>query len=216
MADRPTRIVLTGFSGTGKSAAAPLIAHRLGWEVADTDEAVERETGKPILDIFRDEGEEAFRDWESRALAAACERREVVVSTGGGAVLRPANRRLMASRGFVVCLEARPETISDRLKGRASDEPLDRPLLATGDPLQRIRELKEARQNLYALCDWTVQTDLLTPEQVAEEVIESWQRFAEDAADDPERVGQLSSEEPSASALVTLHAVSPDAAGMVM
>jgi shikimate kinase len=65
MPDRPQRIILTGFSGTGKSAVAPSIAKDLGWDVIDTDEIVEREARKSILEIFRDEGEEAFRERES-------------------------------------------------------------------------------------------------------------------------------------------------------
>jgi len=62
-----SRIILTGFSGTGKSVAGPIIAERLGWRFIDTDEAVERGSGKSILEIFRDEGEEAFRDREADA-----------------------------------------------------------------------------------------------------------------------------------------------------
>jgi shikimate kinase len=150
---RPPRIILTGFSGTGKTAVGPIVAKRLGWALIDTDRLVEERAVKGILDIFRDNGEEHFRDLESDALAAACARENAVISTGGGAVLRPENRVLMARSGFIVCLEARPETILRRLNDRAEDEPLDRPLLAAGDPLSRIRELKQGRQHLYALCD---------------------------------------------------------------
>jgi 3-dehydroquinate synthase len=215
MPDRRQRIVLTGFSGTGKSAVAPLIAKSLDWDVVDTDEIVEREAGKAILEIFRDEGEGAFRERESAALREACAHSNAVISTGGGAVLRPANRRLMAEAAFIVCLEARPETILRRLQNRADDRPLDRPLLATGNPLERIRELKEARQNLYALSDWSVLTDLLTPEEVAAEVVDAWERFSAVTLKDPFRIHEISSEQPSSAATVTLHAVSPDAAATV-
>ena len=82
----PSRIVLTGFSGTGKSAVAPLLAQHFGWDVVDTDTLVVARAGKPILDIFRDAGEDAFRDLESAAIAEACARENVVIS----AVSRPA------------------------------------------------------------------------------------------------------------------------------
>jgi 3-dehydroquinate synthase len=213
--EEPQRIILTGFSGTGKSVVAGIVATSLGWQARDTDEMVEREAGKPILEIFAGEGEEAFRERESRALADACSQQRVVVATGGGAVLRPANRRLMAQSGMIACLEARPETIARRLNERAEDEPLDRPLLATADPLSRVRELKGARQNLYALCDHTVHTDALTPEEVAAEVVGAWERLAGAALADTNRIQDLSEEEPSARASLTLHAVAPGAAATV-
>jgi 3-dehydroquinate synthase len=215
MSARQPIIILTGFSGTGKSATAPIIAAKLGWQFFDTDEAVERDAGKQILEIFRDEGEDAFRQRESSALASACSQQDLVVSTGGGAILRPENRRLMAQAGFIVCLEARPETILERLEGRADDEPLDRPLLATANPLSRIQELKQARQELYALCDWAVHTDALTPEEVSDEVVRAFERFSAGALSDSTRVDEISQAPPSKDAAVTLHAVENGAAAIV-
>ncbi len=212
--DRPSRIILTGFSGTGKTAVGPLIAQRLGWNLLDTDAIVEHRARKSILDIFRDAGEERFRDLEAEALATACGHDNAVVSTGGGAVLRPANRALMARSGFIVCLEARPETILRRLNDRAEDEPLDRPLLAAGDPLSRIRELKQGRQHLYALCDWAVHTDEMSPDEIADEVIRAWEQRAAVAMADPHREEDIGSPEATAPA-TTLHAIPPGAAAMV-
>src|SRR5919204_100783 len=103
---RPKRIVLTGFSGAGKTAVASIIAETLGWEIADTDDMVQRSARKSILEIFRDGGEKVFRDLEVDAIRGACSRERVVISTGGGAVLRAENRRMMAGGGFVVCLDA--------------------------------------------------------------------------------------------------------------
>ncbi len=211
---RSARIILTGFSGTGKTAIGPLIAERLGWALLDTDAIVEERAGKPILDIFREQGEERFRDLESEALAGTCSRDNAVVSTGGGAVLRPANRALMADAGFIVCLEARPETILRRLNDRAEEEPLDRPLLAAGDPLSRIRGLKQGRQHLYALCDWAVHTDEMTPDEIADEVIRAWEGRSEAAMAGPQRVEDIGSEAVTAPA-TTLHAVPPGAAAVV-
>jgi 3-dehydroquinate synthase len=210
----PSRIVLTGFSGTGKSAVGPLLAERLGWTLVDTDQVVEERAGKRILDIFRDEGEEAFRDLEADAIREASAGDKLVLSTGGGAVLRAENRRALALAGFVVCLEARPETIFERLTSRADAEPLDRPLLATADPLSRIRELKNARQHLYSLCDWAVHTDGLTPEEVTAEIVRVHEEHAASIFTAPGRVGAMA--DPAAVAPKgTLHAIPAGAACMV-
>ena len=212
MPDRPRRIILIGFSGAGKTASASLIANALGWEIADTDEMIQASTGKRILEIFRDDGEERFRDLEVEAVRAACLRKSVVVATGGGAVLRKENRLAMADRGFVVCLEARPQTILRRLT--AGTRALDRPLLATEDPLPRIRDLKSARQHLYALCDWTVHTDALTPKEVADEVLRAYTQVSAVVMNDPARIEALAGREAEIPA-GTLHAIPEGSATMV-
>jgi 3-dehydroquinate synthase len=212
MSDRPSRIILTGFSGAGKTASASFVANQLGWDIADTDEMVQVKVGKRILEIFRDEGEQRFRDLEVAAVEEACRRENVVVATGGGAILREENRGLMADGGFVVCLEARPETILRRLT--AGTRPLDRPLLASEDPLTRIRELKSSRQHLYALCDWTIHTDALTPKQVADEVLRAYEHLSSTALSDRARLESLvgRAEEIPAG---TLHAIPQGSATMV-
>ncbi len=213
MPRRPLRIVLTGFSGAGKSLVAPLVAERLRWQVIDTDSLVERTAGKPIPDIFEQDGEPRFRELEADAVREACARDRVVVSVGGGAVLRPDNRRLLAEGGFVVCLEARPETVLRRLSESApADEPLDRPLLAGPDPIYRIRELKARRQPFYALADHTVHTDGLTLDLVAEEVVRAWRRRSTSALADPARLGAFVGSPVTAG---PAHAWSADAACVV-
>src|SRR3990172_12766935 len=108
---RPQRIVLTGFSGTGKSLVAPLIAQRLGWELVDTDALVEQAAGRPIADIFARDGEAPFRELETDAVRQACARPNTVVSAGGGATLRPDSRRLLADGGVFLFLDASPDTV---------------------------------------------------------------------------------------------------------
>ncbi|TMB98425.1 MAG: 3-dehydroquinate synthase [Chloroflexi bacterium] len=211
---RPSRIVLAGFSATGKSAVAPIVAARLNWRWIDTDELVEKRAGKSILDIFRDEGEEHFRDLESVVLRELGGQTDVVIATGGGVVLRPENRRMLAEGGFIVCLDARPETIFRRLADRAGHEPLDRPLLSTADPLSRIRELKQGREHIYALCDWTVHTEDRTYEQVADEVMRAWEMYGERALADPRRVEEIGSPRAIAPRM-TLHAIPAGADVMV-
>ncbi len=185
----PRRIFLTGFSFTGKSRVAPLVAQTLGWRVIDLDDLIEEAAGKPVPAVFADEGEGGFRLREMEALRAACRESEVVVATGGGVVLAEENRRLMAESGFVACLEARPQTIVSRLRQPAEREESERPLLRGADPLGRILQLKAQRQPLYALADATVHTDDLTPELVAEEVVRAWRRFAECLTYDASRLG---------------------------
>ncbi len=175
----PHRVFLTGFSFSGKSRAAPLVAQTLGWRVLDLDDLIEEAAAKPVPAVFADEGEAGFRLRETEALRRACLENEVVVATGGGAVLAEENRRVMAENGFVVCLEARPQTILSRLQQPGRREEPERPLLPDGDPLGRILRLKAQRQPLYVLADITVHTDDMTPELVAEEVVRAWRRFAE-------------------------------------
>jgi len=165
-------IYLIGFSGTGKSTVAGLVGVRLGWPVYDLDRLIVERSGLDIPAIFAAEGEDGFRERETAALREVAHAGPAVVATGGGAVLRPENRALMAGSGWLVALEGRPETLLARLaRQRERDDPdAKRPLLAGDDPLDRLRVLKERRQPLYALADWTVHTDRLSPAEVAAEV----------------------------------------------
>lgn len=170
-------IYLIGFSGTGKSTVARLVGDGLGCPAYDLDALIVARSGADIPTIFTREGESGFRDRETaalRALAAEVERgAPFVVATGGGLPLREENRELMARTGWVVALEGRPETLYGRLERQRAQADPDavRPLLAGDDPLARMRTMKERRQPLYALADWTVHTDRLSPEQVAAEII---------------------------------------------
>ena len=166
-------IFLVGFSATGKSSVGRQLAHRLNLGYLDTDDEIVARTGRSIPDIFSEEGEEGFRAREREVLEEVCRKKGVVVSTGGGVVLDPANRTLMMRSGAVICLEAKPATIHQRLLRHASGRRHKsvRPLLAGHDPLKRIESLKEYRQPFYAMADWTVHTDDLTIQEVMEEAI---------------------------------------------
>lgn len=174
MASRdPRNIFLTGFSTTGKTTVSALVAKRLGFGLADTDLEAERLAGRPVPGIFRDDGEERFRDLESAALQKVAQGSFQVIATGGGAVLRPENRQIMLQHGIIVCLEAKPETILSRLAAQTGGT--ERPLLAGDDPTSRVDALKQARAYAYAAADWTIHTDTLDPEAVAAEIIRAWQ-----------------------------------------
>jgi 3-dehydroquinate synthase len=169
-------LVITGFSGTGKSLVGKETARRLNWDFLDTDDDIVKQAGKPIAQIFRHDGEGRFRELERETIRKACEQRQTVIATGGGAIVEPQNYESLAKTGLIVCLEARPETIYERLfrEAACSPETEVRPLLATDNPLERIRQLKASRQPYYAEADWTIHTDGLSVSEVAEEVIRAW------------------------------------------
>ena len=174
-------IFLTGFSGTGKTTIGREAARILGWRFVDLDELIEAGAGKSIDAIFADHGEPHFRALESQTLLAACEGERQVVSTGGGIAESAGNRSAMMQHGAVVCLEAAPETIYERVLAQSvGDGAIVRPMLAADDPLERIRSLKSLRQLNYTLAHWTVHTDIITPVQAAHEVVRAFDILNDD------------------------------------
>lgn len=193
----PNCIVLVGLSGSGKSTVGQIVARKLGWQFLDTDEMVEEASGMSIPEIFAAQGEAAFRERERDALADATSRENVVVATGGGAVITPEGRELIG-RGFVVWLVVSPERAAERLE--ANPETEDRPLLE-GDVLGRLRRLLEQRRTYYELADAAVDVDALTPDQAADELINLWHeeranaglrrpRFGAEVSEGEVRIGQ--------------------------
>ena len=132
-----TNIIIIGFSGTGKSLVAKEVARRLNWDFLDTDDEIVKKTGKPIAEIFRQDGEGEFRALERETLRKACQQRQTIISIGGGAIVDPQNYELLTKSGLIVCLEAKPETIYERLFQAAASSPGTeiRPLLAVDNPL---------------------------------------------------------------------------------
>jgi shikimate kinase/3-dehydroquinate synthase len=173
---RITNLIITGFSGTGKSLVAKEVARGLNWDFLDTDAEIVKQTGKPIAEVFRLDGEDKFRELEREMIRKACQQKQTVIAIGGGAIVDRQNYELLSKTGLIVCLEAKPETIYERLFREAaySSETEVRPLLANDNPLERIRQLKTSRQPYYANVDWTVHTDNLNISQVAKEVIRAW------------------------------------------
>ena len=169
-------IILTGFSGTGKSLVAKEIAQRLNWDFVDTDVEIVKLAGKPISEIFQQDGESKFRELERQVIEKTCQQKRLVVAIGGGAIINLRNYELLTKSGFIFCLEAKAETIYQRLfqNGTYGCKTEVRPLLTAENPLESIRRLKASRQPYYANVDWTIHTDILNISQVAKEVIKAW------------------------------------------
>lgn len=148
------RIVLVGFSGTGKSTTGRLLADRLGWQVIDLDTEIEADYGCSIPEIFERFGEPEFRRSERTHFLRALEQDRVVISTGGGATATEDawDAAMLGDPGtLTITLDAAPETIHARLAAQQIREgqTVVRPLLAGDDPVGRIRSLKESRQRFY-------------------------------------------------------------------
>jgi shikimate kinase/3-dehydroquinate synthase len=177
------RIVLIGFSGTGKTSVAHRLAGRLGWSAADSDVEIERHWAATIPKIFRDHGESAFRSSERAILSQLVARDRVVIATGGGAAVdkRAWDREMLGGEGtLVIGLDASPETILARLQRQATDEgaAVERPLLAGADPLARIQELKSARQSVYDKAHLTISSNVETVDALADELDAVYRMFS--------------------------------------
>jgi shikimate kinase len=170
----PANILLVGYRCTGKTTVGRLLAERLGWAFADVDDRIEAVAGKSVAEIFASEGEAGFRDREGAALAELCERSASVIATGGGAVLREANRRLLRDRGFVVWLTAQPETLWERLQTDPATA-ARRPNLTARGGWEEVRALVADREPLYReVADFVSTTDALSPEAAAGAILTAW------------------------------------------
>ena len=138
------RIALVGLPGSGKSTIGRQLARRLGLASLDTDHVIEQRLGCSIREYFEREGEASFRDVEQAVIDDVTQSHNGILSTGGGSVLRLANREHLQSRCHVVYLRSSPEEIFRRLR-----HDMQRPLLQVDDPLTRLRDLYAIRDPLY-------------------------------------------------------------------
>jgi shikimate kinase len=166
------RITLIGYRGSGKSTVAACLAERLGCGWQDADAVLERRYDCTIAELVRGRGEPVFRDLEAALLEELLGPADGVLSTGGGVVLRPANRALLRSRGRpVVWLQVSPEVARARL---AADPATmnRRPALVGSDPLDEVAAAIVARGPLYRECaDLVVDADAASPAAVAADII---------------------------------------------
>lgn len=161
-------LVLTGFMATGKSTIGSILAKKLNRVFIDVDTAIEHRTGLTIPTIFAEYGESFFRAIEKGICHELCLRENLVIATGGGAILDDDSRNAFLETSLLVCLSASPELIEARLQ-TADNRPL-----AT-----EWRERLQLRQPIYQAIPNQVDTSNKTPEQVAEEVLHLWQNESE-------------------------------------
>jgi len=159
-------IALIGFMATGKSTVGPALARELGWPVVDTDAEIERLTGQTIADIWRFQGEAAFRKTEEEIVGRLAEQRQIVIVTGGGVVLSLNNVEALQRQTFVVGLQAALEVIAERVRRDAK-----RPLLSGGDPKVLIGELFEARAGKYDFAHVTIDTSKTAVSKVVAKIM---------------------------------------------
>jgi len=168
-------IVLTGFMGTGKTEVGRELAKITGMKFIDIDAEIEKSEAMTINEIFRQRGEERFRDAETEMIEKISQQQRVIIATGGGAVLRKQNVDALRKTGTLFCLTAKPETILLR-----TSRTNERPLLQVEDPLERIRDLLALRIPFYENADMVIDTEDKTPLQIAEEIMDKMRTFHRD------------------------------------
>jgi len=159
-------IVITGFMGAGKTVVGQEVARRLGRPFVDMDAEIAKRAGKPVPHIFAEDGEGAFRQMEAALCEELSGRDGLVIATGGGALVNPANRAAMMRGGAVVCLAAAPDEIVRRVGGDS-----ERPLLDVADPRAEVERLLAARREAYAAIPWQVDTTALSVAEAAARVV---------------------------------------------
>ncbi len=155
---------------SGKSSVGRALSRRCGWPKVDADEEIVSRAGKPIAEIFRESGEDAFRELERAVVTDICAETGRIIAAGGGSFIDDENRQTMLDGGTVFYLSARPETIHRRVTKGNPNAPV-RPLLGEGNPLERITELLAQRTPAYSQAHHSVETDGLTPDQVAQAIL---------------------------------------------
>ena len=165
-------IILIGYRGTGKTTVARHLAEHFGWPAIDADDSIETLAKKSIKEIFAEDGEQVFRDYESQVVADLCARQGQILAMGGGAILRERNRDTMRDSGAVVWLTADPATLLSRI----AEDPITtarRPNLTACGGLEEIQTLLTARQPAYkATSHQEVDTTDKTPKEIAQLIAE--------------------------------------------
>ena len=153
-------------TATGKSTVGKLVAKTLGYDFVDSDTVIEERAGAAISWIFEIEGEQKFRERETALLRELTAMDNIVLATGGGAVLRQQNRRMLQTHGWVACLTSPLEVLAKRV-----EQSTTRPLLQDVAPLKRLKEMQSKRMPLYdGIADRTFDTMGMTTQETAREI----------------------------------------------
>lgn len=176
--DNGKNIMLIGFMGAGKSTVSRELSRMTGKKEIDMDAYIVEQEGCSINDIFEKHGEEYFRERETKHLSDIQRENGLIVSCGGGAVLKDENVRLMRENGVIVLLTATPETTYERVKNSK-----DRPILNGNMNIEFITELMNKRKDRYqSVADMTVVTDGRDAAAIAEEILDRYREISEDKA----------------------------------
>lgn len=164
---RHVRVYLTGFMGAGKSTIGKVLAKTLGYRFYDTDHLVTKGFGKPVFRIFDENGEAAFRRAEELVLQELARRHQVVISTGGGTLVRPDTFELAKSSGTVVYLRAPVQHLYERV----IFSPKDRPMMDVPDTESVFQARFEERRPFYECSDYVIDTLDRRPADVVDELV---------------------------------------------
>lgn len=167
MKTTPKLFVLIGMMGAGKTSSGKVLSRRVGWDFVDLDQELESRTGVSIPEIFESEGEQGFRQRETDLLKEFLNKEQMIISSGGGIVLKEENRKLLKrSKAEIIFLEVTPEDCLKRTEGTS------RPLLRVKDPLGKIKELLSERTALYEeVSTCKISTSKKRPGQIAGEIM---------------------------------------------
>jgi shikimate kinase len=159
-------LVLVGLPGAGKSTVGLMVAQKLGRTFLDFDAEIERREGMPITQIFGERGEGGFRELERKLTEELKEFGNMILAPGGGWITDPTVVALIRPPAGMVYLRVRPEMALKRLAGEQGS----RPLLNRPDPLAELNKILEARKLLFQKADLEIGTEMLTPQQVADQI----------------------------------------------
>lgn len=165
-------IVLVGMMGAGKTTVGELLATKLNRELKDIDRVIEQEQKKSIIEIFTNDGEEAFRQLESETIEKFSNMSDLIISTGGGALEKANNLSNLQKNGIIIYLKADIEELFKRVKNETQ-----RPLLKEQDPLEVIKKLIKKREKFYLMANITIITDNKSPEKITEEIIKAIKNY---------------------------------------
>lgn len=169
-----SRILLTGFMGSGKSTVGPIVADRLGYRFIDLDVRLAETVGRPVEVLFVEKGEGTFRAIETAVLSQVLEEDKVVIATGGGALASEATMTIAKDQGLVIFLDTSPEILAGRLElsvNRPLLEDENGEILSGQALIDRIEELLRQRRRYYDQSHATINVTELAPPDVAAEVV---------------------------------------------
>ena len=164
-------IFLIGFMGAGKSTIGLELSKKLSFNLVDTDKSIERSQGMKITEIFSKKGEDFFRELETNELKLLSNEHNLIVSTGGGIILKDSNREIL-NNVFSIYLKADFDIIFERIK-----EDKTRPLLLTENPYKTAKEIFESRYELYESFQNKINTDNKHPKDISDEIVNLYKNY---------------------------------------